>query len=195
MAEKGEPSLIVTAMSKIASFGMLSIVLPEKKTGHQAPYFKVLGPNKEATIRIDTSEIFKNSGFKESELKHIQEWSREYQDELLKSWDASFHGKALKVPTKMPKETSKIPTNLKLIDFRVSDDFILVLKFSNKEVRILDYKPYLRGLTHKDMKSLHKVETFKKAKVVDGMLEFSNGVQFEAGYLYNLSQKVDLKNL
>lgn len=189
------PKIVTTAMSKIASFGGLVISIPEKKASHHAPYFKVRGPGgKETSVRIDTFSVEINDGFKLAELREVKKWAQAYQVELLRSWEVSLTAKAPPVPTKMPRPAPSYPRGLKLTEALLTGDFQMALRFSNGEVRVADYRPLLRGLSP-DLATLRKGPFFRKGEVVAGDLEWPDGTQFEAGYLYGISSPLDASTL
>lgn len=191
----GLPKLVSTAMSNVATIDGLSISIPEKKASHHAPYFKVRGPGgKEASIRIDTFSVEINNGFKLAELKGVRKWAQAYQVELLRSWEVSLTGKAPPVSTKMPRPAPNYPKGLKLTEALLTKDFQMALRFSNGEVRVLDYRPLLRGLSP-DLKPLRNGAFFQKGEAVDGDLEWPDGTQFEAGYLHSISSPLDATTL
>ena len=67
-------------------------------------------------------------------------------------------------------------------------NFELELEFSNKEIKIIDMKPYLDLPIFKE---LTNNENFSKVKVAFGTLQWENGADFDPDSLYNLSKKIE----
>ena len=72
----------------------------------------------------------------------------------------------------------------KLVEVVATDDYELVLSYSNNERRTYDFK---NNLTHPFYKELNNLALFKKVNVTDGEIEWVSGQDFCPHTLYENS--------
>ena len=74
------------------------------------------------------------------------------------------------------------------IEVKPLEDYRLLIKFNNNEVKVFDVKPYLK---YKQYSELKKIEIFNTVKIAGLSIEWSNGVDICPDELYNSSVTVN----
>ena len=74
--------------------------------------------------------------------------------------------------------------NPKLLDVKATDDYKLILNFSNGEEKMYDFKS---NLDHPFYKELRNPVLFKNVWVIDGEIEWATGQDFCPHTLYEAS--------
>jgi hypothetical protein len=80
---------------------------------------------------------------------------------------------------------------LKVKDVKPTDDYKLILTFSNREKRIFDVKPYLNKGIFKELKD---IAMFNTAHVSFDTVEWDNEADIDPEVLYNNSKKYPEKS-
>lgn len=76
------------------------------------------------------------------------------------------------------------------IEVKPLEDYRLLIKFNNNEVKVFDVKPYLK---YKQYSELKKIEIFNTVKIAGLSIEWSNGADICPDELYNSSVTVNLE--
>ncbi len=161
---------------------------------HGSGYFKVFKktgnvPDPSATLLIeelDTKPPF-NSGITERELNLTREWAKQHIEDLRKNWELC---KQRNAPNKIEGSTVEAGffKGLWVREFQFIKDFIVKLKFSNGEIRYVDFSEILEGAGGQ-VEEIIKNNIFDQAVLRDGTLAWPNGIDFDPDGLYDVSHQ------
>ena len=183
----------ITAMSKIATLKFknknIDIWIREKLGKHRSPYIVMtLSDKSEAHIIIENQKVFDSSVESVDTIHFVKKWIAAYNSELLESWKAAKKGKALPVPSKMPKKKEVKSFKVKKIkDIKTTDDLKMIICFEDDASRIVDFK---RDVIPKNtsFKILLDPKVFKKAKAQTSAVVWEDeDIDIEAADLYDIS--------
>lgn len=142
----------VVAMSKIATLNYkkntISVFIREKLGKHGAPYIVIELPDAtEAHITLKDKKVHDSSITKADILTFVKKWIDAYAVELEASWNAARTGKALPVPSEMPrkekpkkKKTESALRVCKIKQIRTTPQLHMVIQFDTGESRFVDFK-------------------------------------------------------
>jgi hypothetical protein len=203
----------IDAMSKISTLQYknktIDVSIREKLGKHGAPYIVIhLQDGTEAHITIKEKEVFDSTIKKADIINFVKSWIDAYYNELEVSWKAALKGKALKVPSTMPKpiEEKKLKKKKtkstistfkvrKIKELRTNKNLQMIIRFDNNEIRLVDFKkdviPYNTAF-----KVLTNPKKFMTAKPYgSAVLWEEDDIDIEASDLYNVSYAVELPNI
>jgi len=187
----------ITAMSKISTLTTskgqdISVYIRERKGGHGAPYILAKQPDT-ATIHVRIDNL-KTATYN---LKYLLKWMQAYKKELLDSWKSSSKGgKALTVPSKMPKPTATSTLRItKIKEIKTNKNLFMAIRFENNEIRIVDFKTDFIPF-NTAFKVLQDPKIFMQAKAEKSGVRWEEAdIDIEGTELYDYSQPVDLTDL
>jgi hypothetical protein len=183
----------VIAMSKIATLEFknknIDIWIREKLGKHKSPYIVITLPDKsEAHMTLEDRKVFDNSIEGMDTINFVKKWVIAYYKELLDAWNAAKNGKALIVPSEMPRKKEIKSFKVKKIkDLKTTDDLKMIICFEDNETRIVDFK---HDVIPKNaaFKILTDPDVFRSAKAQNSAVLWENvDIDIEAADLYDIS--------
>lgn len=211
----------IEAMSKISTLHHknkpIDVFIRERLGGHKAPYIVIeLQDGSEAHLRIKDKKVFDSSIKKSDIITFVQSWIDAYMVELLASWEAALKGKALPVPSDMPKikkdavkeikesvkkksskkkKTESSFTVRKIKEIRTNKHFQMAIRFENNEIRVVDFKKDVIP-KNKAFDILKNPKIFMTAKAHRSAVVWDSvDIDIEASDLYDISYSVELPDI
>jgi hypothetical protein len=211
----------IEAMSKISTLHHknrpIDVFIRERLGGHKAPYIVIeLQDGSEAHLRIKDKKVFDSSVKKADIIAFVQSWIDAYMAELLASWEAALHGKALPVPSDMPKvgkdatkeakekvkkkpvkkkKTESSFTVRKIKEIRTNRHLQMVIRFENSEIRVIDFAKDVIP-KNKAFDVLKNPRVFMAAKAHRSAVVWESvDIDIEASDLYDISYSVELPDI
>ena len=197
---------VVEGMSKIATLitpkgQYLRISIRERKGKHGAPYLVAEqqdGMN--VHIRLQENDkkdfdVYDNDGVTSDNIKYIKKWMKAYHEELLESWEAAKEGKAVAVPSILPKRKSTGMFKVKRIkELRTNKNLFMAIRFEDNEIRIVDFRDVIPFNTA--FAKLKNPKIFMQAEAQNSAVRWEIlDVDIEAADLYEISHPVDIDDL
>lgn len=204
----------INAMSKIATLQYknktIDVSIREKLGKHGSPYIVIhLKDGTEAHITIEEKKVFDSTIKKTDVINFVKAWIDAYYNELDASWKAALKGKALKVPSEMPrpltdkrKETKKKTKSTvstfkvrRIKELRTNKNLQMIIRFDNNEIRFINFKKDVIP-SNTAFKVLNNPKIFMTAKPYgSAVLWESEDIDIEASDLYDVSYEVELPNI
>jgi len=183
----------VTAMSKVATLQYkkqpIYVFIREKLGKHGAPYIVIKLPDRtEAHIALKDGKIFDSTITRMDIINFVKEWIGAYFDELMASWEAAKKGKALAVPSDMPKAVESEFKVRKVQEVKVgTKPLTLVLTFETGETRLVDFAKDVIP-QNSAFHCLSDPNIFKEAKADGSAVVWESAdIDIEAADLYEVS--------
>jgi len=145
----------------------------------------------EAHMTIENQKVFDNSINGMDTINFVKKWVIAYYKELLESWDAAKKGKALTVPSEMPRKKEIKSFKVKRIkNLKTTDDLKMIIRFEDDETRVVDF---IHDVIPKNaaFKVLTDPKVFKSAKAQNSAVIWEEvDIDIEASDLYDISVSV-----
>lgn len=204
----------IEAMSKISTLHHknkpIDVFIRERLGGHKSPYIVIeLQDGSEAHLTIKDKKVFDSSIKKADIIAFVKSWIDAYRAELLASWEAALQGKALLVPSKMPKvekvqekknpvkkrKTKSSFTVKKIKEIRTNKHLQMAIRFENNEIRVIDFAKDVIP-KNKALSVLKNPKVFMTAKAHRSAVVWDSvDIDIEASDLYDISHSVELPNI